>query len=252
MKVSILSHTQEPEKVIATAARLCYSKEKASDIFNKISLEEIDKMIELLKQLGHDSPVEHVSFTFAVEGVSRSLTHQLVRHRIASYSQQSQRYINFSGFDYYTPNIIENNEKANIIYKQIMKILEQGYTDISNILSDEMIEEENRELNKNEINAITKIAMESARMVLPNAATSNLVITMNIRSLWNFFNHRCCNRAQEEIQKLAFAMFIEVRKIAPSLFTSALPCAKLGYCKENDMQCSQLKGKVKTLNEIKI
>ena len=152
---------------------------------------------------GHASPVEHVSFTFALGGVSRALTHQLVRHRIASYSQQSQRYVDGSDFDYLIPPEIRKNPEALARFEGIMREIGSAYRDLKGLL-----EEAGRTGSK---------ANEDARFVLPQATASNIVVTMNCRALLNFFEHRCCRRAQWEIRHVADEMLALCRGVLPAL-----------------------------------
>ena len=136
LKVKLLEYTPNPEKVIASAAKLCYSAVGIDEIQQGLNEEKINKFLNTLMSYGHESPIEHVSFTFAVEGVSRSLTHQLVRHRIASYSQQSQRYVKLDQFEYIIPPEIEKNQEAKNIYIEAMKSDQKAYNSIANILQE--------------------------------------------------------------------------------------------------------------------
>lgn len=216
MKVVLLTHTPDPDKVVAIAARQCYSAKNILGISEKLSSEDIGSYIQRLFTMGHYSPFEHVSFTFAIEGVSRALSHQLVRHRIASYSQQSQRYVSESEFEYVTPKSILENQESIDVYQHIMENISKAY----NLLRE---------------NGIPK---EDARFLLPNACTTKIIVTMNARSLFNFFNHRCCLRAQWEIQEMAKTMLKEVKKVAPNIFkTSGASCMSLRYCPEGKMSC---------------
>ena len=217
MKATLISHTPDPERVVATAARLCYSAEDVEKILNSFTPEEIEKFIEKLVQMGHQSPIEHVTFTFAIEGVSRALSHQLVRHRIASYSQKSQRYVNESGFDYIVPPSIASNLVAITKYTETMAQIQRAYEELAEL-----------------------VPKEDARYVLPNSCQTSLIATFNARSLHNFFRLRCCTRAQWEIRKLAHLMRKEVRKIAPRLFAFAGPsCETEGVCHEGEMSCNR-------------
>lgn len=130
LKVKLLSYTPNPEEVVASAAKLCYSPVGVNEIIEKLDSQNVEKFIEKLVSIKHLSPFEHVSFSFAVEGVSRTLTHQLVRHRIASYSQQSQRYVKETMFDFIVPPSIENNEKAKEIFIKEMESSQKAYDDI--------------------------------------------------------------------------------------------------------------------------
>ena len=238
MKVALLNSTINPELLIATAAKLCYSPSSIEELKKKQTEEGIEKFLNMLMSYGHQSPIEHVSFTFAVEGVSRSLSHQLVRHRIASYSQQSQRYVKLNQFDYIVPPAINNNEKCKEIYVNAMKNIQRDYNIITDYLIKGYLEQG---LDKK---VAEKKAIEDARYLFPNACETKIILTMNARSLMNFFNHRCCNRAQWEIKALANEMLKQVKKVAPTLFKNAgAPCRK-GYCPEGKMQCQEFLGKI--------
>ncbi len=218
MNVRLVSHTPDPEKVVAIAARQCYSPLGAAELAEGLSDEKVGELIRTILESGHMSPTEHASFTFAIEGVSRALSHQLVRHRIASYSQQSQRYVNEEGFDYVTPPSVAANERARRIFEEQMEQARDAY----------------REL-------VALVPREDARFILPNACETRLVMTMNCRSLYNFFERRLCERAQWEIRDLARAMLECVRKVAPRLFSwVGPPCEMRGYCPEGKMSCGKV------------
>ncbi|KEI05051.1 FAD-dependent thymidylate synthase [Clostridium botulinum] len=235
LKVRLIEHTPNPEKVIASAAKLCYSAVGVDDILEGLDEENVQGFLNKLMSYGHMSPIEHVSFTFAVEGVSRSLTHQLVRHRIASYSQQSQRYVKLNQFNYIVPPEIEKNDKAREIFIEAMEKSQKAYDEIVDILKEKYIDNGMKKL------AAEKKAIEDARYVFPNACETKVVITMNARSLMNFFEHRCCNRAQWEIHALADEMLKQVRKVAPILFKNAGPLCVKGNCPEGAMTCGSVK-----------
>lgn len=233
MKVSILVHTPNIENVIASSGRLCYSKVGVNELLQKHSKEDNERFIKMLADMGHHSPLEHVSFTFAVEGVSRALTHQLVRHRIASYSQQSQRYVNLDKtFDYIMPPSIEKNEVTTIVFENAMKDIKRYYNYLVDSLEESYI---SNGMNKREAN---KKAIEDARYVLPNACETKIVFTMNVRTLLHFFEKRCCSRAQWEIRNLANEMLRQCKEISPILFSSAGATCKKGYCTEGKMSCN--------------
>ena len=234
MKVKLLEYTPNAEKLIASAAKLCYSSSGIEDLQNNLDKGKVDKFLNMLMSYGHESPIEHVSFTFGIEGVSRSLTHQLVRHRIGSYSQQSQRYVRLDQFEYVVPPFVEKDEEAKKIYEETMENCQKSYDKIANILKDKYIKEGIREL------AAEKKAIEDARYVFPNACTSKIIVTMNARSLMNFFRHRCCNRAQWEIRNLAETMLFEVKKVAPTLFKYCGPACVNGPCPEGKMSCGKI------------
>ncbi len=217
MKVILLSHTPEPEKVVAAAARLCYSSVGAEALKEKLDDHKTQGFLRMLTEMGHLSPIEHVSFSFAIEGVSRSLSHQLVRHRIASYSQQSQRYVKESQFDYVIPPSIAKSDESKAIFIKHMEAAQEAYNQL-----------------------LAFVHQEDARYVLPNACETKLVCTMNARSLYNFFEHRLCSRAQWEIRQLAALMLSAVREVAPSLFAHVGPtCVTEGVCYEGKMSCGR-------------
>lgn len=185
LKVELIAYTPEAEKIVASAAKLCYSRVGISEIGENLDKENIEKFLNMLLDLGHESPVEHVSFTFAIEGVSRSLTHQLVRHRIASYSQQSQRYVKLDQFEYIVPPSIEEDERARELFIKAMEEDQRVYNELVDILSKKHYEKLISE-GKNEKEAkrlSEKMAIEDARYVFPNACETKIVVTMNARSL---------------------------------------------------------------------
>ncbi|KEI94906.1 FAD-dependent thymidylate synthase [Clostridium botulinum] len=235
MKVKLLEYTPNAEKLIASAAKLCYSSSGIEDLQNNLDKEKVDKFLNMLMSYGHESPIEHVSFTFGIEGVSRSLTHQLVRHRIGSYSQQSQRYVRLDQFEYVIPPSVEKDEEAKKIYIEAMKNCQKSYDDIASILKEKYTNNGLRDIDAE------KKAIEDARYVFPNACTSKIIVTMNARSLMNFFRHRCCNRAQWEIRELAEIMLFEVKDVAPTLFKYCGPGCVNGPCPEGKMSCGKIK-----------
>lgn len=222
MQVTLLTYTPEPDKVAAAAARLCYSPQSGAELMEDFSAEQVNSFLARLSSHGHASPMEHASFTFAVDGVSRALSHQLVRHRIASYSQKSQRYVKENGFDYIIPPSIEANAAQKRAFEQLMEEIAAQYAAA----------------------VAAGIPAEDARYLLPNAVSTNLMITMNARSLHNFFRLRCCTRAQAEIRELARRMLAEVRQVAPALFAVAGPsCETEGVCHEGNMTCGRLQNR---------
>ncbi|WPC41778.1 FAD-dependent thymidylate synthase [Clostridium sp. JS66] len=233
LKVKLIEHTPNPEKVIASAAKLCYSAVGIDEIEENLQGEKATKFLNMLMSYGHESPIEHVSFTFAVEGVSRSLTHQLVRHRLASYSQQSQRYVKLSQFQYIVPPEIKKDEEAKKIYIEAMENSQEAYNKLADILKNNHI---NNGMNSP---AAEKKAIEDARYVFPNACETKIMLTMNARSLVNFFKHRCCNRAQWEIRALANEMLKQVKEVAPMLFKYSGPSCLNGVCPEGKMTCGK-------------
>jgi len=197
------------------AATLTHSKIKPENL-TTLSEKQQSAVLEQVLGLGHTSVIEHTSFTFAISDVSRSLTHQLVRHRIASYSQQSQRYVNLNEPQYVTPPSIIKNKKMKNAYDETMAVIWDQYNKLLKM----------------------KIPSEDARYVLPNAACTNIMVTMNARSLLNFFELRCCLHAQWEIRLLANKMLKEARKVAPTIFKNSGPsCKTQGICPEKKKDC---------------
>jgi thymidylate synthase (FAD) len=237
MKVKLMTHTPNPEAVIASAARLCYSSATIDDLMKKSEDDESTrKYIDMLMSLGHESPIEHVSFTFGIEGISRACSHQLVRHRIASYSQKSQRYVNETQFEYVTPEAIASDPVTKDVYDETMQLLQGRYDFIRAGLIQKYVKDGMNE------KAAEKKANEDARMVLPNACCTSIIVTMNIRSLFNFFKRRCCNRAQWEIRAVADEMLRQCMEVAPNIFKYAGPdCVTKGKCSEGKMSCGNPK-----------
>lgn len=234
MNVKLLVYTPDPEKVIATAAKLCYSSSTIDELHDGLDEEKITKFINMLMSLGHESPIEHVSFTFGIEGISRACSHQLVRHRIASYSQKSQRYVNETQFEYVTPDAIASDPVTKDVYDETMQLLQGRYDFIRTGLIQKYVKDGMDE------KAAEKKANEDARMILPNACCTSIIVTMNIRSLFNFFKHRCCNRAQWEIRAVANEMFRQCMEVAPNIFKYAGPdCITKGKCSEGKMTCGK-------------
>lgn len=218
MFVSLLTYTPEAERVVATAARLCYADVDCQALAERSNPEDDQRMVEKVLAIGHHGVLEHAVFSFAAEGVSRVLTHQLVRHRLASFAQQSQRYVAFDGgFDYETPQSIAENPELAARYAVEMQRIAALYADMRQ----------------------AGIAAEDARFILPNASHSRLIMTMNARELRHFFHLRCCNRAQWEIRDLATVMLIEASKVAPILFKNAGPGCLAGACPEGEMSCGK-------------
>ncbi|MFD3155596.1 FAD-dependent thymidylate synthase [Haloimpatiens sp. FM7330] len=234
IKVKLIEYTPNPEKVIASAAKLCYSAVGIDEIQENLEDEKTAKFLNMLMSYGHESPIEHVSFTFAIEGVSRSLTHQLVRHRIASFSQQSQRYVRLDQFKYIVPPEIENNEEAKKIFIEAMNKDQEAYDKLTEILKSKYLKDGMKKLQAE------KKAIEDARYVFPNACETKIIVTMNARSLMNFFKHRCCNRAQWEIRSLAEEMLKQVKQVAPILFKYAGPSCVNDKCPEGKMTCGKM------------
>jgi thymidylate synthase (FAD) len=224
VKLVLLRHTPYPDRLVALAARRCYSNRSAEDIDEKISEKEVERLLGFLRQRNHLSPYEHANFTFSVDGISRALSHQLVRHRIASYSQESQRYVNYLKIDklpFTIPPKIAESEKASKLYHDAIENTLEAYREMVRI----------------------GVPPEDARYVFPNAIETKMVFTFNARSLFNFFEQRCCLKAQWEIRRLAIDMLNEVRKVAPRIFKNAgAPCNyEKPYCRENDSECPAFK-----------
>ncbi|MCD6525884.1 MAG: FAD-dependent thymidylate synthase [Desulfuromonas sp.] len=217
MLVQLLTHTPEPEKIVAAAARLCYSDAGINDLLSA-PVEQQSRLIEKILGFGHFSVLEHVSFSFGIEGISRACSHQLVRHRLASYSQQSQRYVaNDSRFAAVEPPSLQQHPQLQQRYQDLFAEIHQLYSDLLE----------------------AGVPAEDARFVLPNAAETKLVMTMNARELHHFFSLRCCRRAQWEIRDMAKQMLLLCRQAAPLLFDMAGPGCLRGPCPEGKMCCGE-------------
>lgn len=241
IRVSLLAHTPAPEHLVASAARLCYSPASIATIQEKLTDDKAAAFVDMLAEIGHASPIEHASFTFGIEGVSRSLLAQITRHRIASYSVQSQRYVAEKAFEYVLPPEIEAIPEAAEEYRRAMAEDQAHYERLTEILMAKHLPDFLAQGldEKAAARAAEKKAIEDARFVLPNACTTKMVVTMNARSLLNFFEHRCCNRAQWEIQELADQMLRLCLLVAPHLFKSAGPACVNGPCPEGKMTCGK-------------
>lgn len=223
MKVVLLNYTDNPEKAIALAARLCYSPKSPADLSDTMTSQEVDRVLSTIINSGHGSALEHATFTFGIEGVSRACTHQLVRHRLASFNQQSQRYVtNKDSGGYVTPPSIEDFENSHYMENEISTIYHNAIAEAFLVYS---------ELIK------AGVPKEDARYILPNAVCSNIVITMNVRELLHFFNLRTCYRAQWEIREVAEEMLKLCKQVAPKLFANAGPDCVTGTCGEGKMSC---------------
>jgi thymidylate synthase (FAD) len=228
LKVILLRHTPEPEETIAMAAKLCYSPSDVETLKERIRRKDQKEFVKKLMKMGHLSPVEHASFTFAIEGISRACSHQLVRHRIASYSQQSQRYVSeTAGFDYIVPPIIKEDPELERYFHKFMEKAQEAYNHIVEKLNERGIKGE--------------AANQDARFVLPNACETKIMVTMNARELLHFFRQRCCLRAQWEIRRLAEEMLKIVKGIAPTVFEKAGPACISGPCPEGEYSCGKIK-----------
>ena len=220
MKIKILAHTPNPERVIALAGKLCYSQVGIDELNDKISDEQVEKFITKLSDMGHMSPFEHASFTFAIEGISRNCSHQIVRHRLASFSQQSQRYVRMKG-EYVVPPYVYWNEELLLEFNHALEDADKAY----NKLVEGLIRYGRTE----------KEAIEDARYILPSACTTKMEVTMNVRELLHFFKQRCCKRAQWEIREVAKEMLKQCREVSPILFKNAgAPCST---CTEGELKC---------------
>jgi len=242
-KVLLLSHSEYPEKVVASAAKNCYSSAGVEKLYTDLTDEKTASFIDMLNEIGHESPIEHAVFTFGIEGVSRSLLAQLTRHRIASYSVKSQRYVREDKFEFVTPPEIEKIPEIHKKYVDIMDNIQNSYNELVDILTQKHLPEfEAKGLSEKEaLKAAGKLANEDARFILPNACETKIVVTMNARSLKNFFKHRCCNRAQWEIRALAWEMLKICKEVCPHLFAQAGPPCAFGACPEGKMSCGKAK-----------
>lgn len=239
--VRLLCHTPAPEQAVALGGRLCYSDVGIEQLYTDMAPKS-EKFVGKLTSMGHLSPIEHASFTFGIEGVSRSLLAQITRHRIASFSVQSQRYVREDGFEFVLPPEIAKIPEAKEEFLRAMEEDAQHYQRLTELLKERHKQEllAAGETEKAASRKAEKQAIEDARFVLPNACTTKMICTMNARSLLNFFSHRCCNRAQWEIRELATQMLKEVRQAAPHLFGQAGPPCLRGNCPEGKMSCGKM------------
>lgn len=222
MNVVLLAHTPDPEKLVAAAARSCYSKHPASYLYDHLTADEVEKMVRTLLDDTHTSPLEHASFTFSIEGITRACATQLVRHRIASHSQQSQRYVDMANANFSVPGSILLNA-ANVtpaakdVFFQVLSAVNKAYQYLTKTCF---------------------VLKEDARSILPQAAQTNIVTTMNAAELYHFFDVRCCSHAQTEMRELAASMLKLVKAEAPVLFNKAgAACVHFGYCPETTRSC---------------
>ena len=241
LHVKLLAYTPEPEKTVACAAKLCYAAAGIDTVYEGLTEEKTASFLEMLGEIGHESPIEHANFTFGIEGVSRSLLAQLTRHRLASYSVQSQRYVKEDAFSFVLPLEIEAIPEAKAEFLAAMEEDARHYERLTALLREkhEKAFLAQGEEPKSAARKAEKKAIEDARFVLPNACATKLICTMNARSLQNFFTHRCCARAQWEIRQLAVEMLKEVKAVAPHLFQKAGPPCLRGSCPEGKMSCGQ-------------
>lgn len=241
--VTLLAYTPEPEKTVASAAKLCYSSSTIGELRDGLTDEKASAFVDMLSEIGHESPIEHASFTFGIEGVSRAFLAQITRHRMASYSVKSQRYVKEGAFEFVTPPEVAAEEEALEIYNESMRLAQQAYDRIAEILTEKHYKtflNEGKD-EKTAAKMASKKAIEDARFVLPNSCETKMVVTMNARSLLNFFRHRCCNRAQWEIQAVANQMLALVSEVAPDIFKKAGPPCLIGPCPEGKMSCGRAK-----------
>jgi len=218
MKITLLNYTKNPEETVAQAAKLCYSTKSIAQIEESISKEKPDRIIAKIIKLGHYSVLEHASFTFGIEGISRVTSHQLVRHRLASFSQKSQRYTKIGEKQQFV--IPEKIKSDSDLLLKFQELANQSF-----ILYREMLAKD--------------IPAEDARYILPQAITTSIIFTANARELIHFFRLRCCNRAQWEIREMAIEMLKIVKEIAPHIFATAGPSCLMGPCPEGEMSCGK-------------
>ena len=218
LTVELLQYPEDPERAVATAARLCYAPVGAKELMETMPPEKVRGVLKTIMASGHFSTLEHVTYTFAIDGVSRSLTHQLVRHRLASFNQQSQRYVRFDEApSVVVPDSVDASPELRALFDKAIDTSYEVYAEL----------------------AKAGVPAEDARYVLPNACESKIVVTMNIRELLHFFELRCCRRAQWEIRDLATRMLDLVMPTAPFIFMDAgAPCRR-GKCTEGTMSCGQ-------------
>ena len=227
LNVILLRHTPNPEEMVAHAAKLCYSPTTIDELKKQVEGKEQAGFIEKLTDMRHLSPIEHVTFTFGIEGISRACSHQIVRHRLASYSQQSQRYVGqhskkTKGFDFIIPPSIEIIGKKQWFIEK-METIQKWYDELVTMLEDK-----------------GESTFEDARFLLPNAAETKIIITMNARELLHFFRVRCCNRAQWEIRAMATEMLRLAKQATPNIFKDAGPGCVNDKCPEGKMSCGKM------------
>ncbi len=225
MNVILIRHTGFPEETVSLGAKLCYSKANIEDLKAKISEKDQSAFIQRLMNMGHESVLEHATFTFGIEGVSRALLAQITRHRVGvAFSVQSQRYVSYeNGFGYIIPESISSlGEEAVNEFSEQMETIQKWYTQWQKKLGN-MGEKSN----------------EDARFVLPNACETRIIVTMNVRELRHFFSLRMCSRAQWEIRRMAEEMFRLCFETAPALFANAGPACLRGKCPEGEKSCGQ-------------
>lgn len=211
MKVIMLAHTPNPGKLAAAAARLCYSKLTPSEVYDGLTDEKVRKLLTDIRASGHMSPFEHAVFTFGVSGLSRVASHQLVRHRVASFSQQSQRYVSMKENAVVVPQSIASDPERLRLYEEAASKATEYYNELVEMGVDK----------------------EDARFILPHGGNTNIIFTMNARELMHFFRLRLCRRAQWEIRELALKVLEQVLPVAPEIFVGTGPaCMTDGKCPE--------------------
>ena len=212
--VKLISKPENILKTVYTACRTCYSAMSPVDMYENDADEE--KMLKLIRNVvasGHHSTIEHIQVSFAISNVSRACTHQLVRHRLMSFSQKSQRYVQEKGqFDYLIPPTIEKNPELKEKFISFMGEISNKYQEFVN----------------------SGIPAEDARAVLPNAAASSMVASLNLREMIHLAQLRLCTRAQYEIRMLVKGMCEELTKQEPWLKEYLVPkCEFFGFCDEH-------------------
>lgn len=243
MKVKLIAYTPEPEKLVAQAAKLCYSASSLEDIVQKLTPQETESFIIKLLTNEFYSPLEHAHFTFIIEGISRNTSHQIVRHRTGSYSQQSARYVNLNPVEYVMPKAFEFNEDLKNLYNKLATTTTAAYNDaISELLVQQIhtfCDEKGIEdlgLSRFKLSypktylKFEKYALEDARSLLLSSMSTRLIMTIDARNLYNFFKLRCCKKAQLEIREVAWEMLKQVREVAPILFSAAGSKCMRGEC----------------------
>ena len=241
MNVKLIAYTPMPEQLISAAAKTCYSAATVDTLLDGLDEEKTQSYLTMLTEIGHESPIEHASFTFAIEGISRSLLAQITRHRMASFSVQSQRYVREHAIELVIPHEIEAIPEAKEAFLKAMEDDQKTYENLTAILQERHMQTFLAEgcSEKEARRKAEKKAIEDARYVLPNACATKMVMTANARSLYNFFRLRCCNRAQWEIRELAEEMYRQVYTVAPTLFRKAGPSCTCGTCSEGKMSCGK-------------
>ncbi|GAB4282419.1 MAG: FAD-dependent thymidylate synthase [Coriobacteriia bacterium] len=216
MDVRMLYHTPEPERAVAAAARLCYAPVGAAELLEEMSEDAVHRVLKVIITSGHLSALEHASYTFAIDGVSRAMTHQLVRHRLASYNQQSQRYVTYAEQPaFIVPPAIAADDAARERFDAATNAAFEAYRQLLD----------------------AGVPAEDARYLLPNAMETKIVVTMNIRELLHFFELRCCKRAQWEIRAVALRMLELAEPTAPFIFMDAGASCRRGPCREGKLTC---------------